>query len=375
MSSQGGASYGEVPNWNGDPSSSERFCVACKWFSYSLEESERKHAAARIWAKLQGPAKSVVRNLDPEQFIGNHGVDRLLEILRKSPLQRLPIPDSFQRLEKWSGLRRRRDESIPQMLVREEEIFQELISSLQRAQDFGLIRKGAGRGTMFAEEETEETDEDEPKKESAQAEETPQESQTGGSPKAQEDDKTSSAPSWGSSPSKKSSPAKVKGGISDGFFERELRGYRLLKAAALRYTERQQILTLTGNSTRFEMVRQALRSLYDDGVIRASSGKSRAAWFADYEDPGAYYQDEWYEDEVYAEWPVEDEDYGYWTEWGEESWESSKRLAIIFGRVLSPGCPRGGAGGDDRGREEPGKGGCRGLWRRRRSSTDAEAGA
>ena len=82
-SHSGGSYYGEVPHWNGDPSGFERFCTACKWFSYSLKESERKHAAARIWAKLQGPAKSVVRNLDPEQFIGNNGVDRLLEILRK----------------------------------------------------------------------------------------------------------------------------------------------------------------------------------------------------------------------------------------------------------------------------------------------------
>ena len=45
-----------------------------------------------------------------------------------------------------------------------------------------------------------------------------------------------------------------------GFFENELRGYRLLKAAKLSAAERQHVMTLTKNATHFHLIRQALRS-------------------------------------------------------------------------------------------------------------------
>ena len=53
-----------------------------------------------------------------------------------------------------------------------------------------------------------------------------------------------------------------------GFFENELRGYRLLKASKLTAAERQHVLTLTKNSAHFTLIRQALRSLFaeTDGV-------------------------------------------------------------------------------------------------------------
>ena len=56
----------EVPSWSGDPSEFETFATACRWFEKSLKENERKSAASRVWAKLHGPAKAVVRHLDPD---------------------------------------------------------------------------------------------------------------------------------------------------------------------------------------------------------------------------------------------------------------------------------------------------------------------
>ena len=52
-----------VPTWDGDPASFEAFVTACKWYASSLKESERKLAASRVWQRLRGAAKSVVKRL------------------------------------------------------------------------------------------------------------------------------------------------------------------------------------------------------------------------------------------------------------------------------------------------------------------------
>ena len=136
--------------------------------SSTLKASEKQLAAPRVWHRLVGFAKSVVRNLDPTAYSTQNGLDKLLEVLRRSPLQRLPVPDTFQRLERWSGLHRRQGESIPQFLVREEELFVELQQSLIRARSV----KGKDQKVIIAEEpppdegeeeeaaETEEKDDD-----------------------------------------------------------------------------------------------------------------------------------------------------------------------------------------------------------------------
>ena len=86
-----------------DPSGFESFATSCRWYEASLKDSERKLAAPRIWQKLEGAAKSVVKHLEPKDFATETGMNKLLGVLRESPLQKLPIPDSFSRLEKWTG--------------------------------------------------------------------------------------------------------------------------------------------------------------------------------------------------------------------------------------------------------------------------------
>ena len=99
----------------------ETFAIACRWYEKALKESERKQAASRVWAKLTGPAKAVVRNLNPDDHEHNDGLTRLVQVLRSSPLQQLPAPDLFKPLDVWHHLRRQNGESIPQLLVREED--------------------------------------------------------------------------------------------------------------------------------------------------------------------------------------------------------------------------------------------------------------
>ena len=130
----------EIPTWSGDPVEFEAFATACRWYEKSLKSSERQQAASRIWARLTGPARAVVRHLDPDDYEADDGLSRLVDVLRKSPLQALPIADSFKRLDAWHMLKRLPGESIPKLLVREEDMFVQLQSALTRArEDRGLL--------------------------------------------------------------------------------------------------------------------------------------------------------------------------------------------------------------------------------------------
>ena len=71
------AKDGDVPSWDGSPNTFERFATDCRWYSFSLKQSERHLAAPRVWHKLSGSAKSVVRNLNPEQYATANGLDKL----------------------------------------------------------------------------------------------------------------------------------------------------------------------------------------------------------------------------------------------------------------------------------------------------------
>ena len=74
----------EIPCWDGDPASFEAFATSCKWFEYSLKDAEKKLAAPKVWQKLSGVAKSVVKHLEPKDFSSENGMEKLLSVLRES---------------------------------------------------------------------------------------------------------------------------------------------------------------------------------------------------------------------------------------------------------------------------------------------------
>ena len=152
--------------------------------------------------------------MEPEEYDNERGLSKLLDVLRASPLQRLAVPDSFNRLEKWSNLRRLPGESVPQLLVREEELFTELQQGLQRARTERAKMSAVGVGTSGPEREPPTS---------------PSRSPTTGPPRerADGDDPPAAASSSGRT------------SLESDFFEDELRGYRLLKAAKLASAERQ----------------------------------------------------------------------------------------------------------------------------------------
>ena len=326
----------DVPFWNGDPSSFASFETACRWYSHTLKESEQAGAAARIWGRLTGPAKSVVKHLDPDQFFHKKGLDLLLEKLRHSLLQTLPIPDSFQKLKRWNNLRRRDNESIPEFLVREEEGFSELQLSLQRSRDL------SGRSLASTEKVLREPPAQDEDAEAAAEDEF-----------ADLPDFRKASPS--SSPSRRartpgsptSRPGGAKGAVETAapdFFSDELRGYRLLKGAGLTVQERQQVLTLSNNKVNFEVIRQALRAFSDDSSEgRRHRHRERAAWWTD-EAADDYLIPE---DEDYAE----DAEEAYW---GDPSWALAGTMASgTPGPTRPPTTRTGCAGGSVRGRGRP----------------------
>ena len=110
------------------------------------------------------------------------------------------------------------------------------------------------------------------------------------------------------------------------FFQNEMRGYRLLKAASISYQARQQVMTLTGNSVDFEKVRQALRALFEDGPEQVAKPKRRL-WWTSTEEPIAEeaYLQEYPESEA---WTWESDPWweaAYWgSSWEESSWEEDE---------------------------------------------------
>ena len=278
-----------VPTWDGDPTTFETFSTASRWYERSLKETERKLAASRIWQKLTGAAKSVVRHLDPGDFDDQNGLTKLLNVLRESPLQKLPVPDSFSRLERWSQLRRGPHETIPQLLVREEDLFVELQQALKRAR--------AERVAPTRSSATSTSRSERPPSQSPSASPT-------AAPGATANEEDHEVPVF-------VEPAPS---TTTGFFEDELRGYRLLKASKLTMTERQHVLTLTKNATHFELIRRALRTLFseEDTAAHMSRGQ-RNVWYAG---------DDWEQDAYFASYG-DGETEVYFEDWSpsNEQWD------------------------------------------------------
>ena len=85
-----------VPIWNGDILTLRDYETAALWFSAGLKPGEQERAVARLWANLQGPAKEVC---NPQDFEDARGVQRLLRILRETPLASIPVPDAYKKVQ------------------------------------------------------------------------------------------------------------------------------------------------------------------------------------------------------------------------------------------------------------------------------------
>ena len=263
----------DVPTWDGDPGTFQTFEVACQWYEKTLKDTERRGAAARVWSRLTGPAKSVVKHLSPDEFDVSGGLAKLLSVLRSSPLQTLPIPDSFSKLERWHQLRRKENESIPELIVREDDLFRELQTSLWQSR--ARLNKDVASSSASPPFRTSSTPA------------SPSSAQATGQGAGEKEAAGEPAAASHVTPATEPDPQEM----SLGFFEDELRGFRLLKAAGLTNDQRTQVLTLTSNEVAFEKIRQALRVLFDESEPGSRGSRRKNLWFADdFEDEEAYWQ-------------------------------------------------------------------------------------
>eukprot|EP00435_Cladocopium_sp_Y103_P044426 s1130_g12.t1 len=261
--------------------------------------------------KTVGTAKSVVRYLDPDQYEGEQGLRRFLDVLRASPLQNLPIPDSFTRLDRWSSLKRRDKETIPELIIREEELYVELQQALMRA-----------RRDKHPETSAPTTSAGEPPSMGQGPPSTPSRSPTAAAMGPSGREPTQPASTQAAAPDEQ----QLAGGF---FFEDELRGYRLLRASRISHHEKQNVLVQTSNSTSFVLIRRALTTLFADGrEIPASMHRHGKIWYGhwdgedDFEDShnGEMYWNQWDEWHEYSP----DGSPVYWQgddAWWDASWE------------------------------------------------------
>ena len=118
---------------------------AALWFRAGLKPGEQERAVARLWANLQGLAKEVVRMCKPQDFEDARGIERLLRILRDSPLASMPVPDAYKKIQAYDQIRRRPREVIGDYIVREQRAFREMTEGLRRVRNSRNEKSGARR--------------------------------------------------------------------------------------------------------------------------------------------------------------------------------------------------------------------------------------
>ena len=131
--------------WNGDILTLRDCETAALWFRAALKPGEQERAVARLWANLQGLAKEVVRMCKPQDFEDARGVERLLRILRESPLASMPVPDAYTKIQAYDQIRRRPGEVIGDFFVREQRAFREMTEALRRVRNSRSEKSGVRR--------------------------------------------------------------------------------------------------------------------------------------------------------------------------------------------------------------------------------------
>ena len=110
MNDNGNMRSSHIPSWDGDAAKFEEYCEEARWYQASLKKEERQLAVARLRPKLVGPAKRVAKKMSVKDFEKPESLEKFLKLLAKSPLGKQPLPDAFQRIDKYDNLIRMKGE-------------------------------------------------------------------------------------------------------------------------------------------------------------------------------------------------------------------------------------------------------------------------
>ena len=81
----------------------------------------------------------------PQDCEDARGVERLLRILRESPLASMPVPDAYKKIQAYDQIRRQPGEVIGYNIVREQRAFLEMTEALRRVQNSRAEKTGVRR--------------------------------------------------------------------------------------------------------------------------------------------------------------------------------------------------------------------------------------
>ena len=301
-----------VPWWSGEPADWDDYVIAAKWFRKALKPAERNQAPARLWQALTGSPKDAVKNLDPDEFEDQRGLERFLRVLKDSPLGKLPLQDAFTRIDGYHQVKRHYCETTASYILRENQAHLDLQKALKR------LRRDRQKKRQ---------------READSARRTP-ESEFERIGDSDSDDGWMSVSQQSKASSKMSMDAK--GEWYD--YETELRGYRLLKNFGLETEDRNSILSATKQSVEYLDIVNQLKAMWgDDEELkrkdrkRTGGGKGKGkgwakAWSLENGDQSL--EENWdpsWQGESWDSWAVEGEDWqeGAWQDdsWYEGSWE------------------------------------------------------
>ena len=293
-----------VPTWNGDPELFGRFKQSCAWYIAGLKWDERSLACARVWANLRGSAKLAVSSLSSKSYEGVDGLDKLLGFLSRTPLAKQPLPDAYQKIDAYRGVKRGRGESAATYVLREQEAFDKMMEAL----------------TVLRAKDQKRQQQDDRRRRHKRELRSWRRGEEGYDVQADWDDPYEAVVEDSLSSSN---------GEDDEFFSNEIRGYQLLRNARLSSQEKQTMLAHTRNSTRFDVVRGALITWWEneDEVRNHDGGQSKAFFLDDEEQDAAWdeqvdaYAQELAQEYIQAAFASESGWYGaYWHDDSVDQW-------------------------------------------------------
>jgi hypothetical protein len=121
-----------VPTLNGDPDKFQAFVQSCEWYQQTLKSSERHLAAAKIWGNLRGPARMAAARLSASELTGQDGPQTILDFLVATPLAKQPLPDAYRKIEEHRNVRRSKNDTAAEYVLREQESYDKMIDALRR---------------------------------------------------------------------------------------------------------------------------------------------------------------------------------------------------------------------------------------------------
>ena len=288
-----------VPVWDGGARSWRRYTREVCWYVRATPVEKRRYCATKLVGKLRGPARLLAMSWTTMEFDHVNGVRDLLQRLAASPLVRRTLPNAAATCQQYFSFRREAGEAMNNFLVREALGYSEFVEALlllyedkkgiqQHDKTFDLPEEAPRDG--WADWWYDANDDPE-------QEEPPGAAASPTSPARPTASPTATAAAEGSvgmSPIRRAQPdasfrsvgvpgtsaaGEVQGEINefslaDSFVLGVLRGFRLLQSAGLSPDEKRDILATTKGSLEFEVVTQALQTLWLCSPLPARSYKT-----------------------------------------------------------------------------------------------------